>query len=84
MVVGEAMGVLEPGGVDVDAGVVQVRLCGLVDSRRQGTFVYDSATSDHDRRVLAEALSHAEHSSGAAAGNDAHRYTVRNQPRPGR
>lgn len=58
----------------------KLRLSGLVDSRREGTFVYYSATSDHVRRVLAEALSHAQHTSGAAAGNDAHRYTVRDPP----
>src|SRR5699024_1501028 len=53
----------------------KLRLASLVDSRREGTFVYYSATSSHVRRLLAEALSHAEHSSGDATGHDPHRYT---------
>lgn len=55
----------------------KLRLSGLVESRREGTFVYYSATSDHVRRVLAEALSHAEHVSGSAVADDPHRYAVR-------
>lgn len=54
----------------------KLRLAGLVDSRREGTFIYYSATSDHVRRLLAEALSHAEHSSGAATGGDPHFYAL--------
>lgn len=61
----------------------KLRLSGLVDSRREGTFVYYSATSDHVRRLLAEALSHAEHASGTAAGDDAHRYTIQDQQAAG-
>lgn len=55
----------------------KLRLAGLVDSRREGTFIYYSATSDHVRRLLAEALSHAEHASGNAVADNPHRYTVR-------
>lgn len=51
----------------------KLRLAGLVESRREGTFVYYSATDAHVRRLLAEALSHAEHITGVA--DDApHRY----------
>ncbi len=52
----------------------KLRLADLVDSRREGTFVYYSATSDHVRRLLGEALSHAEHASGVASGDDPHSY----------
>lgn len=54
----------------------KLRLAGLVDSRREGTFIYYSATSDHVRRLLAEALSHAEHTTGAATGADPHPYAL--------
>lgn len=54
----------------------KLRLAGLVDSRREGTFIYYSATSDHVRRLLAEALSHAQHASGTATRQSAHPYTL--------
>ncbi|WP_159549417.1 metalloregulator ArsR/SmtB family transcription factor [Citricoccus sp. K5] len=44
----------------------KLRLAGLVDSRREGTFAYYSATDAHVNRLLAEALSHAEHITGTA------------------
>ncbi|QCU78259.1 transcriptional regulator [Citricoccus sp. SGAir0253] len=46
----------------------KLRLAGLVHSRREGTFAYYSATDAHVNRLLAEALSHAEHVTGAAPG----------------
>ncbi|GAB2681187.1 ArsR/SmtB family transcription factor [Thalassiella azotivora] len=52
----------------------KLRLAGLVDSRREGTFVYYCATDEHVHRLLTEALSHAEHVTGTAAGDDRHRY----------
>ncbi|MBZ2194778.1 ArsR/SmtB family transcription factor [Occultella gossypii] len=52
----------------------KLRLAGLVDSRREGTFVYYSATDRHVHRLLAEALSHAEHKTGVATGDDRHTY----------
>ncbi|GAB2688363.1 ArsR/SmtB family transcription factor [Thalassiella azotivora] len=52
----------------------KLRLAGLVDHRREGTFVYYSATDPHVHRLLAEALSHAEHSTGVAEGADRHAY----------
>lgn len=58
----------------------KLRLAGLVDSRREGTFVHYSAADGHVHRLLAEALSHAEHVSGAAAGDDPHSYRA---PAPG-
>jgi DNA-binding transcriptional ArsR family regulator len=52
----------------------KLRLAGLVENRREGTFAYYSATDAHVHRLLAEALSHAEHLTGAAAGADPHSY----------
>jgi len=52
----------------------KLRLAGLVASRREGTFIYYSATDAHVHRLLAEALSHAEHVSGLAHEAADHRY----------
>ncbi len=58
----------------VSQHLAKLRLAGLVDSRREGTFVYYSATDEHVRRLLAEALSHAEHATGVATSDDGHMY----------
>lgn len=50
----------------VSQHLAKLRLAGLVESRRDGTFVYYSASDWHVRRLLAEALSHAEHTTGVA------------------
>ena len=52
----------------------KLRLAGLVQSRREGTYVHYSAPETHLHRLLSQALSHAEHVSGAASGHDPHRY----------
>jgi DNA-binding transcriptional ArsR family regulator len=52
----------------------KLRLSGLVESRREGTYAYYRATDAHVHRLLAEALSHAEHLTGAATGTDRHSY----------
>jgi DNA-binding transcriptional ArsR family regulator len=39
----------------------KLRLAGLVQGRRQGTFVYYTAADDHVHRLLAEALFHTDH-----------------------
>ena len=52
----------------------KLRLAGLVTSRREGTFIHYSATSAHVRRLLTEALSHAEHLTGEVRGADRHTY----------
>lgn len=54
----------------------KLRLAGLVDSRREGTFAYYSATDAHVNRLLAEALSHAEHITGAATAQGPHGYRI--------
>jgi DNA-binding transcriptional ArsR family regulator len=60
----------------VSQHLAKLRLAGLVESRREGTFIYYSATSSHVRRLLAEALAHAEHVTGEATGSDPHSYTT--------
>ena len=64
----------------VSQHLAKLRLAGLVESRREGTFIYYSATSSHVRRLLAEALAHAEHVSGEATGSDPHSYTTEGGP----
>ena len=61
----------------VSQHLAKLRLAGLVDSRRDGTFIYYSATDAHVHRLLAEALSHAEHATGTASGSDPHAYRAR-------
>lgn len=58
----------------VSQHLAKLRLAGLVTHRREGTFMHYRATSDHVRRLLTEALSHAEHIEGKAADNSPHRY----------
>lgn len=45
----------------VSQHLAKLRLAGLVTGRRDGTFVYYSAADDHVRRLLHQALFHAEH-----------------------
>ena len=52
----------------------KLRLAGLVQSRREGTYVHYSATDSHLQSLLGQALSHAEHVSGVATGDAPHRY----------
>lgn len=58
----------------VSQHLAKLRLAGLVTSRREGTFIHYSATSAHVRRLLTEALSHAEHLTGEVRGADRHTY----------
>ena len=58
----------------VSQHLAKLRLAGLVESRRKGTFAFYSATDEHVRRLLTEALSHAEHVTGVATGADLHSY----------
>lgn len=52
----------------------KLRLSGLVQTRREGTFVHYSADDAHVRRLLGEALSHAEHATGTSPTERDHRY----------
>lgn len=58
----------------VSQHLAKLRLAGLVGSRREGTFIFYSAEDPHIQRLLAEALSDAEHRTGAVSGTDGHSY----------
>ena len=45
----------------VSQHLAKLRLAGLVKGRREGTFVYYSAADDHVKRLLDQALFHADH-----------------------
>jgi len=45
----------------VSQHLAKLRLAGLVQRRRQGTFVYYNAANSHVRALLEEALFHADH-----------------------
>lgn len=45
----------------VSQHLAKLRLAGLVRGRRQGTFIYYTAADVHVRRLLGEALFHADH-----------------------
>ncbi|WP_394216486.1 ArsR/SmtB family transcription factor [Brachybacterium vulturis] len=58
----------------VSQHLAKLRLAGLVESRKEGTFAFYRASDSHVRRLLAETLSHAEHVTGAATADDPHSY----------
>lgn len=58
----------------VSQHLAKLRLSGLVESRKEGTFAYYRASDQHVRRLLTETLSHAEHVTGAAQEEDPHSY----------
>jgi DNA-binding transcriptional ArsR family regulator len=45
----------------VSQHLAKLRLAGLVTGRREGTYVYYSAANDHVRKLLSQALFHADH-----------------------
>lgn len=47
----------------VSQHLAKLRMSGLVTVRREGTFAYYAAADDHVRRLLDEALFHADHAS---------------------
>lgn len=59
----------------VSQHLAKLRLAGLVESRREGTFIYYSAVDWHVHGLLAEALSYAEHVTGVASGDAPHSYS---------
>ena len=50
----------------VSQHLAKLRLAGLVSRRREGTFVYYSASDAHVKALVAQALYYAEHVSGTA------------------
>lgn len=47
----------------VSQHLAKLRLAGLVNVRREGTYAYYAAANSHVQRLLDEALSHADHAS---------------------
>lgn len=65
--------------LEVTASVVsqhlaKLKTAQLVEFRREGTFVFYSASDEHLELLLREGLSHAEHVAGDVHGNGAHSY----------
>ena len=60
----------------VSQHLAKLRLAGLVQGRREGTFVYYTAANTHVRALLAEVLSHADHADGDLGPEGRHRHTV--------
>ncbi|MCU1676508.1 MAG: transcriptional regulator, ArsR family, partial [Frankiales bacterium] len=58
----------------VSQHLAKLRLAGLVKGRREGTFVYYSAADVHVRRLLTEALFHAEHTDADLTDNEPHEH----------
>jgi DNA-binding transcriptional ArsR family regulator len=58
----------------VSQHLAKLRLAGLVKGRRQGTFVYYSAADVHVRRLLAEALFHADHVDERTSDDEPHKH----------
>ncbi|ANP56810.1 DNA-binding transcriptional ArsR family regulator [Streptomyces griseochromogenes] len=54
----------------VSQHLAKLRLAGLVDTRREGRHVYYSLRDGHLRRLVMEALSHADHRVSGAAPHD--------------
>ena len=60
----------------VSQHLAKLRLAGLVQGRREGTFVYYTAANTHVRALLSEALSHADHAEGELGSEDQHRHAT--------
>ena len=58
----------------VSQHLAKLRLAGLVQGRRQGTFVYYTAANEHVRALLAEALFHAEHTDRQLPADSDHQH----------
>lgn len=61
----------------VSQHLAKLRLAGLVESRRDGTFVYYHAADTHVRQVLEQALFHADHARGEHPSEDDPRHVHR-------
>lgn len=69
----------------VSQHLAKLRLAGLVKGRREGTFMFYKAADVHVRRLLAEALFHAEHADDGGTedeGGHRHRKPVRGRTPP--
>lgn len=58
----------------VSQHLAKLRLAGLVTARREGTFAYYQAANSHVKRLLDEALSHADHAASPVPLATPHRH----------
>ncbi len=58
----------------VSQHLAKLRLAGLVNVRREGTFAYYAAANSHVQRLLNEALSHADHAAHRVDAGTPHRH----------
>jgi DNA-binding transcriptional ArsR family regulator len=58
----------------VSQHLAKLRLAGLVQGRREGTFMYYTAADAHVRALLSEALFHADHAQRRIGGDEAHEH----------
>lgn len=56
----------------VSQHLAKLRLAGLVTTRREGTFMYYAAADEHVRKLLDEALFHADHFDRGITDEDEH------------
>ena len=61
----------------VSQHLAKLRLAGLVNVRREGTFAYYAAANTHVRRLLDEVFSHADHATHGADAAAPHRHRTR-------
>lgn len=65
----------------VSQHLAKLRLAGLVQVRREGTYAYYTAADEHVHRLLDEALFHADHATPADAGAVVHQLHASAQHR---
>lgn len=61
----------------VSQHLAKLRLAGLVNVRREGTYAYYAAANTHVQRLLDEALSHADHAAHRVDTTAPHRHRLR-------
>lgn len=61
----------------VSQHLAKLRLAGLVQVRREGTFAYYAVANFHVQRLLDEALSHADHAAHRVDSEKPHRHRTR-------
>lgn len=64
----------------VSQHLAKLRLAGLVNVRREGTFAYYCAANSHVQRLLTEALSHADHAANRVDSAAPHQHRPRTRP----
>lgn len=60
----------------VSQHLAKLRLAGLVRGRREGTFIYYTAANTHVHALLAEALSHADHTGNDLGSEGSHQHRL--------